>query len=323
MKKKQWINDYLSLSRRERWGITGVVVLVALFFLLPSVLPTSPGAARPGPADTAWITAMKKLEQPVPENGPGESRYSERNRPYPGKTPYGQGNTRSGGTLFYFDPNTLDEAGWRQLGLREKTIKTILNYTSKGGKFRMPEDLKRIYGLFPDEFERIQSYIRIGSAPVAESKEWPTDKIQEVRPARFPATKKPAAIEINTADTSDWIALPGIGSKLAHRIVLFREKLGGFYAIEQVAETFGLADSVYQQIRPLLRLEQPVVKKININTASAEDFKKHPYLKWAIVNTLIAYRKEHGPFTRLEDLKKIQSVTSELYAKISPYLILQ
>ena len=30
--------------------------------------------------------------------------------------------------LFYFDPNTLDAAGFKQLGLRDKTIQTILNY---------------------------------------------------------------------------------------------------------------------------------------------------------------------------------------------------
>ena len=48
---------------------------------------------------------------------------------------------------FYFDPNTLSKDGWQKLGIRDKTIKTIQNYLSKGGHFRKPEDLQRVYGL--------------------------------------------------------------------------------------------------------------------------------------------------------------------------------
>ncbi|MBI3137833.1 MAG: helix-hairpin-helix domain-containing protein, partial [Sphingobacteriales bacterium] len=68
---------------------------------------------------------------------------------------------RPEGRLFIFDPNTITPEGWQQLGLREKTIKTILNFVSKGGRFRKPIDLKRIYGLFPDEYERLAPFIHI------------------------------------------------------------------------------------------------------------------------------------------------------------------
>ncbi len=69
--------------------------------------------------------------------------------------------TKSKGELFYFDPNTLSAEGWKRLGLRDKTIGTIQNYLSKGGKFRKPEDVSKIYGLFPNEYERIAPYIKI------------------------------------------------------------------------------------------------------------------------------------------------------------------
>lgn len=316
MKKKHWINDYLGLSRRERTGVLVVAFLVALFFLLPSLLSTAPRTARPGPADSTWILAMKKLEQPVTER---ETYGNARTRSAP--VPGGFGKTRSTGTLFYFDPNELDMSGWQQLGLREKTIKTILNYTSKGGRFRKPDDFKRIYGLFPDEYERLRPWIRIAGNTSGTSGEtvYPAAEKREYTPVR----KTVSEIDINMADSSAWMALPGIGSKLSARIILFREKLGGFYSVNQVAETFGLADSVFQKIKPLLRLGQPAIKKININTVEADELKKHPYLKWAIANTLIAYRKEHGPFKRLEEIKKVQAFTEELFTKIAPYLVVQ
>ena len=124
----------------------------------------------------------------------------------------------------------------------------------------------------------------------------------------------------NQADTADLIALPGIGSKLAARIVLFREKLGGFYRVEQIAETFGLPDSVFQRIRPLLKTETVRLRKLNINTATEEELKSHPYLRWKIARLIIAYRNEHGPFPSVEALRNIMAIDEALLEKVRPYL---
>ena len=65
------------------------------------------------------------------------------------------------------------------------------------------------------------------------------------------------------------------------------------------------------------------VKKININTATIDELKAHPYIKYSLANPIVAYRNEHGAFDKLEDLKKIMTVTEEVYKKISPYLAIQ
>ena len=319
MKIKERLAPYLTLSRKERTGVILLGILILGLFGLPPLLP-DPAPLPPDPADTAWIMAMKRLEKKG-ENENTVNRYGrEEGSSYHVKSPYPDAGKRPVPVLFAFDPNTLDESGWARLGLREKTIKTILNYLSKGGRFRKPEDLERIYGLFPDEYERLKPYILIpGNGTDAVAVKSP-DKWPEQKSSAIPTTKKNLVVEINTADTSAWIALPGIGSKLAQRIVLFREKLGGFYSISQVAETFGLADSVFRKIEPLLKLEQQQVRKININTATAEELKVHPYLKWGVVNALIAFRKEHGPFRKKEDLKQVMAVTAEIYQRLAPYL---
>ena len=66
-------------------------------------------------------------------------------------------------------------------------------------------------------------------------------------------------IDINTADTSAFIALPGIGSKLANRIVSFRTKLGGFNSVEQIRKVYGLQDSVFMLISPFLKCDNPAI----------------------------------------------------------------
>ncbi len=130
-------------------------------------------------------------------------------------------------------------------------------------------------------------------------------------------------IEINTSDTSDFISLPGIGSKLAWRIVNFRDKLGGFYSINQIAETYGLPDSTFQKIKPYLKLTEPNVKKININTATVDELKVHPYIRYQLARPIVAYREEHGQFSKPEDLKKIMIVTDDVFLKMAPYLQVQ
>jgi competence ComEA-like helix-hairpin-helix protein len=143
-----------------------------------------------------------------------------------------------------------------------------------------------------------------------------------VWPANQYVRKKLSPIDINAADTSAYISLPGIGNRLADRIIRFREKLGGFYSIDQIAEVYGLADSVFQKIKPLLKLGPFSIKKIDINTATLEELKAHPYIKYTIANSIVQYRSQHGTFSTLEDIKKIVLITEEVYVRISAYLVI-
>lgn len=132
--------------------------------------------------------------------------------------------------------------------------------------------------------------------------------------------KKIEPFDINEADTSAFIALPGIGSKLAARIVLFREKLGGFYDKEQIREVYGLHDSVFQKISPLLECNTRNVKKIDINTAEKETLKVHPYIRWKVAHALVTYRAQHGSFTSADDLSKLENVDVDALKKMMPYI---
>jgi len=314
------VADYLTFTLRDRIAIIVILVLIGSVFFLPKVITGTNQKSQNQQPDTAWIAAMKRLEVRMDDDkNTGASDY-DNNNSYQYDRRSSHKNTGSKGELFYFDPNSLSAEGWKKLGLRDKTINTIRNYLSKGGKFKKPEDLKKIYGLFPEEYERIAGYIRIADNNTH------TPNEEEFQPAANNySTNKPrySVIDINTADTTAFIALPGIGSKLAARIVNFRDKLGGFHSINQVAETYGLPDSTFQRIRPYLKLENNVLKKININTATVDELKAHPYIRYSIANPIIAYRNEHGPFSKPEDLKRVMVVTEEAYNKILPYLTIK
>ena len=320
---KDFMVDYLSFTRRDRIGIIVILAVVLSVFFLPKIL-SSNGNSKPPVIDTAWVATMKNLEQKETDNNQQYNKYNDDNSAaYQYDRPDNNHYNKPKGELFYFDPNTLPTEGWQKLGLRDKTIHTIQNYLSKGGKFRKPEDLQRIYGLFPNEFERIAPYIKIESSGETKNyKDFADQPLTEKSPVKTYAPRY-AVVDINSADTTAFIALPGIGSKLAMRIINFRDKLGGFYSVTQVGETFGLPDSTFQNIKQYLKLENTVIKKININKATVDELKAHPYIKYSLANPIVAYRNEHGPFGKLEDIKKVMAVTEDIYNKIAPYLTTQ
>ncbi|NDE78729.1 MAG: helix-hairpin-helix domain-containing protein [Chitinophagaceae bacterium] len=83
----------------------------------------------------------------------------------------------------------------------------------------------------------------------------------EIKPNRTPTL----VISLENADSAALEKMPGIGPVLSARIIKYRDKLGGFYEVDQLREVYGLSDSVFSKIAPLLRLNGNNIKKIDIN----------------------------------------------------------
>ncbi len=219
-------------------------------------------------------------------------------------------------SLFSFDPNICSEEALLRLGIPERTARTLLNFRNKGGTFRTKEDLKKVYGIDEEIYLRLESFIQISSITQNQSDR---DSVwQKNKPLSY-SKREPIIIDINTASEEEWQKLRGIGPYYAGRIVRFREVLGGFLSIEQVAETYRLPDSTFQKILPFLQ-HSPIYRKIMINEVSEEDLKKHPYINYRQAGALIAFREQHGPFENLEELKALKVFSNEELEKILPYL---
>lgn len=309
MSFKDFINDYLSFTRKERIGVLCLIFLLLLVTYLPKIAQNK-STKVDTKIDTSWMTLAENLKITTDEENLFHHYDLSTNK----------SKINSINNLFFFDPNTISNDEWEKLNLRKSTIKTIKNYLNKGGHFYKPEDLKKIYGLRENEFERLLPFIKIESKNNLENhNKISTEKIE----TKIYTTPKYIPIDINIADTTAFINLPGIGNKLAARIISFREKLGGFYSIEQIREVYALPDSTFQKIKTLLKLETETIKKININTVTADELKLHPYIRWSLANAIIAFRNQHGAFQNLEDLKKIIPIPDEVYIKISPYLMVK
>jgi len=226
--------------------------------------------------------------------------------------------------LFEFDPNTISREDLKRLGLSKKAINIMINYRKKGGTFRKREDLSKIYGITEEDFERLFSYIKI--AEKKPTKYLANNEYAEI-PTSYENTKRlkvdeniiSLKIKINTSSPEEWQQLYGIGPYYAKMICGFRDKLGGFVSIDQVAQTYGLPDSTFQKIKPHLLLNESV-KKIDLNTASAKELAAHPYLKWNHANAIVKYREQHGDFANVGQLANIKILNPGVLSQIESYL---
>jgi competence ComEA-like helix-hairpin-helix protein len=145
---------------------------------------------------------------------------------------------------------------------------------------------------------------------------------RSLKSARKSVHPKQQPIDINTADSAAWVALNGIGPGFAKRIMTYREKLGGFYQVDQLKEVYGL-DSVWvKENKALLKVGAGVYRFLKINQVEWKDF-RHPYLPYGQSKVVLAYRKQHGGLKDFEALEKIQLLDLVAWRRLRPYLLFE
>lgn len=250
---------------------------------------------------------------------------------------------------FFFDPNTVTETELIRLGIPDYKAQSFLKYRSRLQKpFQSAQELDKIRVFSEEQKARLKALVRIESATPAlvnsqelrpqeneergtsiSSNERNDDKAfaqpttYEYTPSIAKTTTVSAPdfiLDLNTATQLDLEQLPGIGPYWAKRLLNFRDKLGGFASVQQVATTYGLADSTFQQIQPFLSVTTPVFRKIAVNLWTTEELKAHPYIKYKLANIIVKFREQHGPFSSVTALRRIRLFTLDVEQQLLPYL---
>jgi competence protein ComEA len=300
--KKQF-KSYFEFSTKEFSIFLLLILLVGGFLLYPKIFNSNKNT----------ITSYNNLEQPSSKQLTTPLDIETKSKDYDQKKYSGIKENELEGTRvitpFNFDPNLLDANGFTKLGLSSKTIKTILNYRNKGGKFYKAEDFRKIWGLTKKEADILIPFIVLENSPSNYKQKNLTENKSFI----------PKSICINTATAFELKSLPSVGN-LAFKIVNFREKLGGFITINQVAETYGITDSIFKAITPYLTIKNFTINKLNINQTNEYELSKHPYISKEVARAIIIFRTQHGLYNSVDDLKKIVFLKSDVIDKIKPYL---
>ncbi|XP_008419469.1 endonuclease/exonuclease/phosphatase family domain-containing protein 1 [Poecilia reticulata] len=141
-------------------------------------------------------------------------------------------------------------------------------------------------------------------------------------------------LNINTATEEELMTLPGVNRSVAQNIVEYRDCIGGFKKVEDLALVSGVGATKLEAIKleicvssrtnssqhspsSLRRdVEHQPCTGININTATAAQLMSIRGLTEKIVGNIVAYRAEYGPFRSIEDLVRVSHVNSSLLDKI-------
>ncbi len=213
--------------------------------------------------------------------------------------------------LFPFNPNGLPASQWMQLGLSAAQIRVIHHFEARGGRFFRKEDLKKIYSVAEEDYRRLEPYIRLP--------ERPSPKSFSRSPA--PVMRAPLVVELNSADSVALLEVKGIGPVFASRIIRYRNRLGGFYDVEQLREVYGMDSTKLGSIAGFVRVDATAVIRIDINSAGVDELRRHPYLSYKQINAIIRYREQHGPYNGPEELKNVVVLDEGAISRITPYLV--
>jgi DNA uptake protein ComE-like DNA-binding protein len=221
-------------------------------------------------------------------------------------------NRRGVVSLRTFDPNTADSATFVSLGLRPWMASNIMKYRLKGGRFRRVEDFVKVYGLSTGQFDTLRPYIVIADDDKSEVKSL---IIEEHRDTVY---KYPEGtlLPINSSDTTELKKIPGVGSGIAKMIVGYRNRLGGYYSLEQLSEIHLRVDI----LRNWLVMDSVTIRRININRSGVDYMRHHPYINFYQAKAIREYRKRNGDIRSLNTLRMMSEFSEADIDRLSHYI---
>ena len=308
---KDLLKEYFSFNRSERNGILFLSLLIIFLLVtqqvLPYFIPHNDFDHTPYLEDIDRFLASRIDDEPTKDSLKPRHQGEIVQRPI---------------EMFRFDPNSIGLEKWNRLGFSDREAGQIIRYRDKGGKFRVKKDLAKMYCISEERYAVLEPFIALPDTLPARTKKHWENKTYEKKawPKKQWPKREPVLISINRDDTLAFRKLRGIGRVLSGRIVRYREKLGGFIRKEQIAEVYGISDSLYHAIAPHLLLDTIRVKAIDINTADFKTLVRHPYIKGSLARVIIAYREQHGNYQNPDGVRETDLVDGELYLKLAPYL---
>ena len=69
-----------------------------------------------------------------------------------------------------------------------------------------------------------------------------------------------APVNLNTATVEQLATIPGVGPKMAERIIDYRQKNGGFKKVEDLMNVSGVGEKSFLKMKPLITVGTPSSK---------------------------------------------------------------
>lgn len=230
-----------------------------------------------------------------------------------------------------FDPNTVDSAALVALGLQPYQVHAWVRYREAGGLFYEPQDIQRLYTLSERDIERLMPKVKIRAAAHVHRnnnrREWNHEEQRNETSSSITLQTtnettyvhkfdKPTKVEVNTADTNLLKRIPGIGSNIARWIVERRDKLGGFYTLDQLLEVKHVEPSMLEWFT----VDISQIRHVRLREMTFAEMSRFPYIGYEKAKAISNYQRIYGPITSEEQLRATHIFTDEELEKLKNYI---
>jgi competence protein ComEA len=116
----------------------------------------------------------------------------------------------------------------------------------------LPASFDREHGRVAESFEGSKAEISAGGGPVTTVSPSAAASLNDLRPTAAQQRLQKGPLDLNRATDEDFDALPGIGPRLAERIMEYRQSVGAFRSLEELRAVKGIGEKKFERIRPLV-----------------------------------------------------------------------
>lgn len=307
MKFSKIKKDYFIFSKKERNASVVLIIIIVIVIIFPPLQNLFATKAEPVDYDQMYAY-FNSASQTANEDEPVMDEIKPDQKDFLSHEDVIHIDRK----LFYFNPNTITEEEWLQLGIKPSIAQRIIHYREKGGVFKTKTDLLKTYGFSQADYDALEEYILIPSdQPQFNSAE--EQIIFQVGERQI--------TDINVASADDLNKL-GFAKDLSVRIYNYIKGLGGIYAVEQLKSVYGINEAQLEEITPYLFIDPGKIQLININLATENELAKHMYISDELAKEIINYRDNTGRFVSVSELMKVKGMYPALFEKLKPYLII-
>ena len=226
-------------------------------------------------------------------------------------------NQENSNKIYPFNPNFISDYKGYKLGMTEAQIDKLHHFRKQNKYVNSNSEFQSLTGVSKEWMKQYAIYFKFP--------DWVTNKsaTSYKKFQMYPSKEKVAIIQkdINAATKEDLIAVYGIGEKLADKILIEKEKFGGFVSLEQFQFIWGISPEAIEDLQKRFFVKNTSsILKVAINELSIKELAKFPYFNYALAKEIVIYRSMNNGIKEISDLTKIKGMPNEKIKIIALYL---
>lgn len=300
----EFLRRWFAFSKGERVAIVTILALMLVLILACLFRPSRKSLSDASLHDLDSLLALRQAAIELQQQQTEKPQAVTELHPFP------------------FNPNTITEEEWLQMGLTDRQVRSIMNYKAKGGRFYSKSDVEKLYAISEEEYAQLEPFIVLPEVARGNTSK-PTAKKQESQASDDkpkPEKKAIPIVDLNTVDSTTLVELPRMGGYMASRIIAFRDKMGGFVEVAQLLDVKGLDSTRFAAMRPYLLIGDTETRKIDVNRADFKTLVGHPYLSYEQVKRIFRQRETRGMIKNWEQLEALLKEEGEVHPLLEYYL---